>query len=174
LESDFFVSEEVELRTLNCKKVRADLVAVSRSEEHQKFPLAFEVKSASCRNFQKWTHVFKQAHDYVDSTISFGVFADSQVSASFVFPAPPYVPTGDQRDDTEFWRGHETAQLAGVIHMASMFRIGTATADGGTSNRFSLSFGPATLWDNIMGWQTMGLRKLQSRRVGSRTEKVSK
>ncbi len=169
LDTDFETAEEVSLLTANGLNVRADVIAFPRSPDFSQKILAFEVKTATDRNFQKWTKVFRQAYDYVGSTIKNGKMKGMVVRASFVFPSPPYDFLSETIENSTYWRNTEGKQLAGVIHMASTLKVGTAFQRHQNPGKgFYLTMGPNTIWNSRRGWFADGQRLLSSNRVGSR------
>ena len=173
LSSEFDTFEEVSLTSTNGHRIRADVIASPRSSNFSNTLFAFEVKTASNRNFQKWTHVFKQAYDYVQGTVEKSEWENHTVTAAFVFPAPPYNTAGGLLEKSDYWRLHEAGQIAGVMHMASMFNVGAATLRNNNPRKgLNLSFGPNTLWNEFHGWFEDGKRLLSSQRIGSRTQRV--
>ena len=168
LSSSFLTEQEVSIDTLNGDRLRADVVALPLDEEFANTLLAFEVKTASSRNFNKWTHVFKQAADYVGARVTKGEWCDREIAAAFVFPAPPYIPTEIPLEQSDYWRSDEAKELSGVMHMASLFKAGAANIRPRQPRKgLNLSFGPNTLWNEHKGWFVQGKSLLSSKRLGS-------
>jgi hypothetical protein len=167
LTSEFDCLEEVSLKGTDGKSLRADVLAVPKAYTYQRFVFAFEVKQASGRNFQKWTHVFRQAFDYVGANTANP--NPLTVNSAFVFPAPPYDPYGSGIQESEFWRAEQSMQIAGVIHMAAMLNVGAACWVGKENNKvLSLNFGPNGIWQQGLGWLPKSKERLTTRRTGSR------
>ena len=176
LNSEFECFQEVWLRPIlqSEKRVRADVVAVPRSEDLSNIIIAFEVKEPRQeQNFVKWTKAFRQAYDYVDAVVDDPVrappIAGLRVACAFVYPSPSYQPPGSTNVTSRFLRpGHEAA-MAGVIHLALQFRVGIANID--EKSRLILSFGPNTIWQERLGFLNFnmglvtGTRPLGSRRI---------
>ena len=153
------VSEEVPLTTRDGRSVRADVLAISDDNDGKVEAIAFEVKTASGRNFQKWTEVFLQAFSYVGATTKDG----QKIISAFVYPGPPYSQYGPQGQVSEYWRDEQCPALAGVLHMASRLNVGSGyIRSNGASEKLGLLLGPHEIWGQDHGWSPTGKKLLRS------------
>lgn len=184
LGSSFDCFEEVILRhpTFQNHTIRADLVAVPVDSRFNNYALAFEVKNATPDwSAIEWCEAIKQASDYVYATIepnqaSLEAFSGRRISASFIFPAPPYDRFGTHSDGRGVIRENEVTVATGALHLALHFRVGRAYWWGVSSGQiFSLSLGPNLIWDAKNGFRKAYIGLVTGKRsIGSQMIDVMK
>jgi hypothetical protein len=176
---EFFEEATLRHATFTGRKVRADIVAVPRDNRLSGYAFAFEVKEPKDGHYAFWSRTVRQAADYVYASVeasgSAGRYAGRRIAGAFVFPAPPYDPTGLKGIASPFVRRGEEAMVSGIFHLALHFRVGRAFWQE-PKRRFCLSFGPNTVWESDCGFRIQGFglitgeRSLGSRRIDVRTE----
>lgn len=175
LYAHFDCYEEVPLRPglLDRQLIVADVVALPKDDAFSGVLLAFEVKEPrSPWNYARWCRAIRQAADYVfaeaDPNTSPASIRGRRVVASFLYPAPPFDPTG-QRGQSSFVKAGEEMMVSGALHLGLHFRVGRASR---TASRFgpvfTLNFSPNVVWQSDRGFvpQARGLL-LGSRALGS-------
>lgn len=138
--------------------VRCDVLARPVDEAFSMFLFAFECKQPNKDwHYAKWARAIKQGIDYVDAlpegrATSLGLVG-TRVTCSFLFPAPFEVPSESQLAESDFVReGYENA-IAGMFHLALMFRCGRAGTMNFTNiNCFGLAIGPNPIWSDRFGF----------------------
>ncbi len=159
LRNDFDCAQEVELRTISGHKVRCDLLAIPRRAEFSSCNLAFECKRPSHDwHYALWSRAIKQAADNVDAEVIDKRFpSGSSVRAAFLFPAPMLVPRGSPQSENELIRDGFEEAVAGMFHLALMFRTGKAGLTRRGRDKFlSLVLGPNEIWNAEGGFTKNG------------------
>lgn len=170
LEPEFVCSEEISLR---CEtggyRVRADVVAIPRSEEFQGITLAFEVKFPKANwELKNWISALKQASDYVGATVvpnCCRLFQDRKIDAAFVYPFPSLVPSNIIGNDAKCpLRPYDFEPLRGALDLGALFRVGAARIVLKPKSTIELRFGPNRIWSGIGGYSQHAWNTLLGKR----------
>lgn len=158
LGANFVCQEEVNLH-FHGRQLKCDVLARPLATNFEKYIFAFEVKRPDCNwHHKKWARTIKQACDYVGASVLGRVEGIANpgdiVTASFVYPAPHIAPSERPFARSEIIReGFENA-IAGMFHLALMFRCGAAGKTKWTNIEvYSLSMGPTEIWNDRFGFR---------------------
>ncbi|WP_317054347.1 hypothetical protein [Roseovarius rhodophyticola] len=175
LQNGFDCTQEVQLRTVSGHNVRCDVLGIPRNEEFSGCCLAFECKRPSQEwHYAPWSRAIKQASDNVGADVTDQRFPDAgTVTAAFLFPAPMIVPRGSTQQANDLIRDGFEEAVAGMFHLALMFRVGKAgTTSLGKERQLSLVLGPNEIWNARNGFTKNGYDLLLSGRpIGSSNRK---
>lgn len=175
LQNDFDCEEEVQLRTIGGHDVRCDVLAIPRDEEFSGCNLAFECKRPSQDwHYARWSRAIKQAADNVGSEVIDPRFPDvGTIKAAFLYPAPMVVPQGTPQFANSLIREGFEEAIAGMFHLALMFRVGKAgVIFFGKNSNMSLVLGPNEIWSSRSGFTKNGRDLLlEGRPIGSKNRK---
>tara|TARA_R100000935_G_scaffold36463_2_gene57473 strand:- start:722 stop:1312 length:591 start_codon:yes stop_codon:yes gene_type:complete len=158
------------------EKLRADIVAVSKSEIDP-WILAFEVKEPTEKwELKYWLKSLRQAGDYPNCIVTderAGSASGRIINASFLYPGPDLASWGYQDSrSARFYRDYDIDPLRGAILLAQHFKVGVARRDA-TTDKFTLSLGTDPVWDSSKGFRKKSESLLAKRRVGSMKRTVS-
>ncbi len=159
-------------------EIRCDVLARPSHPDFQQYLFAFECKIPTKEwHYSNWARTLKQAIDYVGAkpiknSISLGV-PDGLVTCAFVFPAPEGRSSNGIWEPSEYVRDGFESEIAGMFHLALMFRCGRAGLTRLTNIQyFGLSLGPQSVWSDRFGFQNKSHDLLrEGRPFGSKNKK---
>jgi hypothetical protein len=161
----FECHQEVKLTSLNGEKLRADLLAVSRTHCREPVVLAVEVKSHQNNDPGKYKDALFQASKYVNAKIedSKSYYVDvTSIDAAFVFPAPDYRWYGQVSEND----GREHV-LTGVAFFAERLNVGRLVRRG---KDWEIAFGSNCFWSRNKGWMGHAKSRFPTKGIRSYVE----